>query len=84
MRKGEEIMVLKFKNVEKRLSDSLIFPAFNLHIQVAEVTAIHASLNVENSITNVEKEMPVLNGQILIEDKRDFNRSIFQKLAFYS
>ena len=31
--KVKRIMVLKFNNVEKRLSDSLVFPAFNLHIR---------------------------------------------------
>ena len=39
-------MGLKFNNVEKRLSDSLVFPAFNLHVDGTEVTAIYSSLNV--------------------------------------
>lgn len=46
-------MVLQFKDVEKRLSDSLIFPEFNLRVQASEIIAIHVSLN----------------GQILVEDK---------------
>ena len=39
-------MSLQFTNVEKRLNDSLVFPAFNLHIDGSQVTAIHSSLNV--------------------------------------
>lgn len=60
-------MVLEFNNVEKRLSDSLVFPAFNLHIAVAEVTAIYSSLNVRTTILQMLiKEMPILNGEILV------------------
>ena len=63
-------MVLKFKDVEKRLSDSLIFPEFNLHIQAAEIIAIYASLNVRTTVLQMlKKEMPILNGEILVEDK---------------
>lgn len=63
-------MVLKFNDVEKRLNDSLIFPNFNLHIEKAEVTAIYSNLNVRMTILQMlTKELPILNGQILIEDK---------------
>lgn len=60
-------MVLKFINVEKRLSDSLVFPAFNLNIDEAEVTAIYSSLNVRTTILQMlTRESPILNGEILI------------------
>lgn len=69
-KRGESLMVLKFKDVEKRLNDSLIFPEFNLHIKAAEVTAIYASLNVRMTVLQMlKKEMPILNGQILAGDK---------------
>ena len=62
-------MVLKFINVEKRLSDSLVFPAFNLHVDGAEVTAIYSSLNVRMTILQMlTRETPMLNGEILIEN----------------
>ena len=60
-------MVLKFNNVEKRLSDSLVFPTFNLHMVEAEVTAIYSSLNVRTTILQMlTKEMPILNGEIFV------------------
>ena len=65
---GDQTMVLKFNNVEKRLSDSLIFPAFNLHI-AEEVTAIYSSLNVRTTLLQMlTREMPILNGEILVEN----------------
>lgn len=69
-RKGESLMVLKFIDVEKRLSDSLIFPEFNLHMKAAEIIAIYASVNVRTTILQMlKKEMPILNGQILVRDR---------------
>lgn len=60
-------MVLEFNNVEKRLSDSLVFPAFNLHIAEAEVTAIYSSLNVRTTLLQMlTREIPILNGEILV------------------
>lgn len=60
-------MVLKFNDVEKRLNDSLVFPAFNLHIANKEVTAIHSSLNVRETLLQMlTKKMPVVNGEITI------------------
>ena len=62
-------MGLQFTNVEKRLKDSLIFPAFNLHIGDSQVTAIHSSLNVRNTLLDMlTRKMPVLNGEIFIRD----------------
>lgn len=61
-------MVLTFNEVEKSSSDSLIFPAFTLHI-AEEVTAIYSSLNVRTTILQMlTKEMPILNGEILVGD----------------
>jgi ABC-2 type transport system ATP-binding protein len=62
-------MVLKFNNVEKRLGDSLVFPAFNLHIDGSHVTAIHSSLNVRSTLLQMlTKKIPVVMGEILIEN----------------
>lgn len=60
--------------MEKSLSDSIVFPAFNLHITTAEVTAIYSSLNVRLTILQMlTKEVPILNGQILVGDKEISN-----------
>ena len=62
-------MGLQFTNVEKRLNDSLVFPAFNLHIDSNQVTAIHSSLNVRNTLLQMlTKKIPVVNGEIYIEN----------------
>ena len=62
-------MVLKFNNVEKRSSDSLVFPAFNLHIDGSQITAIHSSLNVRSTLLQMlTKKIPVVMGEILIEN----------------
>lgn len=62
-------MVLKFNDVEKRLSDALIFPSFNLQIIEAEVAAIYSNLNVRNTLLQMlMKEIPILNGEIFIEN----------------
>lgn len=56
-------------NVEKRLNDTLVFPAFNLHVGESQVVAIYSSLNVRNTLLQMlTRQMPVLNGEILIED----------------
>lgn len=49
------------------MSDSLVFPAFNLHISEADVTAIHSSLNVRMTILQMlTQELPILNGEISV------------------
>lgn len=75
-------MVLKFNDVEKRLSDSLIFPAFNLHIGEAEVTAIYSSLNVRTTLLQMlTKEMPILNGEIHIENN-EISKANLKEIGF--
>ncbi|WP_249336688.1 LytTR family transcriptional regulator DNA-binding domain-containing protein [Sporosarcina sp. Marseille-Q4063] len=75
-------MVLKFNNVEKRLSDSLVFPAFNLHIVGTKVTAIYSSLNVRNTILQMlTKEIPVVIGEISI-DNIDLSKVNLSEIGF--
>ncbi|MBO1909981.1 ATP-binding cassette domain-containing protein, partial [Microvirga sp. 3-52] len=51
------------------MSDSLVFPAFNLHINGTEVTAIYSSLNVRSTLLQMlTKEIPVVMGEIFIRN----------------
>jgi len=60
-------MSLQFTNVEKRLNDTLIFPAFNLQVGSSQVTAIYSSLNVRSTLLQMlTREIPILNGEISI------------------
>ena len=60
-------MSLQFTNVEKRLNDSLVFPAFDLNIENSEVTAIHSGLNVRETLLHMlTRKIPVVNGRITI------------------
>ncbi len=69
MMKRCETMGLQFTNVEKRLNDTLVFPAFNLHIGDSQVTAIYSSLNVRETLLHMlTRQIPILNGEILIGD----------------
>ncbi|MEK5037040.1 LytTR family transcriptional regulator DNA-binding domain-containing protein [Sporosarcina sp. FSL K6-3457] len=62
-------MSLRFTNVEKRLKDTLVFPAFNLQIESSQVTVIHSSLNVRHTLLQMlTREIPILNGEILIDN----------------
>ncbi|MFD1927734.1 LytTR family transcriptional regulator DNA-binding domain-containing protein [Sporosarcina siberiensis] len=60
-------MSLQFKNVEKRLNDSLVFPAFNIQIDGGGITAIHSGLNVRETLLHMlTRKTPVVNGGITI------------------
>ncbi len=60
-------MSIQFLNVEKRLNDSLVFPAFDLQIDDREVTAIHSGLNVRETLIHMlTRKGPVVNGGITI------------------
>ncbi|WP_342506504.1 LytTR family transcriptional regulator DNA-binding domain-containing protein [Sporosarcina sp. FSL K6-2383] len=60
-------MSLQFTNVEKRLNDTLIFPAFNLRVDSSQTTAIYSSLNVRYTLLQMlTREIPILNGEISI------------------
>ena len=62
-------MGLRFTNVEKRLNDSLIFPAFNLYIRDKEVTAVYSSLNVRETLLHMlTGKASVAIGEISIKD----------------
>lgn len=60
-------MSMQFMNVEKRLNDSLVFPAFNLEINDGGVTAIHSGLNVRETLLHMLiRKLPVVNGEITL------------------
>ena len=60
-------MSMQFMNVEKRLNDSLVFPAFDLQIEDRKVTAIHSGLNVRETLLHMlTRKIPVVNGGITI------------------
>lgn len=60
---------MQFRNVEKRLNDSLVFPAFDLQINDNEVTAIHSGLNVRETLLHMlTRKMPIVNGEITIDN----------------
>ncbi|MHA6261131.1 LytTR family transcriptional regulator DNA-binding domain-containing protein [Sporosarcina sp. CAU 1771] len=62
-------MSLQFKNVEKRLNDSLVFPAFDLHVQTKQVTSVHSNLNVRETILQMlTMKIPISNGEIIVGD----------------
>lgn len=43
-------MSLKFMNAEKHINDSLVFPSFNLSLNLGKVTAIHSSVSVREQL----------------------------------
>lgn len=61
-------MSLQFINAEKRIHDSVIFPAFDLSIESGKVVAIYSSVNVREQLIEILLEKSILsNGEIRIE-----------------
>ena len=68
--------------MEKRLNDSLVFPAFNLHIDDKEVTAIYSRLNVRETLLHMlTRKIPVVNGEITI-DKIELSEVNLSEIGF--
>ena len=62
-------MGLQFTNVEKRLNDSLIFPAFNLHIDEKPSNCNpFRSKCTETLLHMLTRKIPVVNGEITIDN----------------
>lgn len=69
-------MALTFRNVEKRIHDTLIFPSFNLTIGEGEIVAIHCSVNVRTQIVGLLMGKTHLsNGEIHIEENSQSQHS---------
>lgn len=62
-------MSLQFINAEKRVHDSVIFPSFDLAIDVGKIVAVHTSVNVREQLIELLLEKSKLsNGEIRIGD----------------
>ena len=62
-------MSLQFINAEKRIHDSVVFPAFDLSIDSGKVVAVYSSVNVREQLIELLLEKSKLsNGEIRIGD----------------
>ncbi|MGG0668867.1 LytTR family transcriptional regulator DNA-binding domain-containing protein [Sporosarcina koreensis] len=60
-------MSLQFINAEKRIHDSVIFPSFDLSIDLGKIVAVHSSVNVREQLIELLLERSKLsNGEIRI------------------
>ncbi|WP_432363424.1 LytTR family transcriptional regulator DNA-binding domain-containing protein [Sporosarcina sp. UB5] len=75
-------MSLQFINAEKRIHDSIIFPSFDLSIELGNVVAVYSSVNVREQLIELLLEKSKLsNGEIRIgESGISENKS---KIGFY-
>lgn len=46
-------MVLSFRQAEKQLSDTVVFPAFSLSVEPGKVTAIHSNVNIRQQLMDL-------------------------------
>ncbi|MGN7385754.1 LytTR family transcriptional regulator DNA-binding domain-containing protein [Sporosarcina sp. SAFN-015] len=62
-------MSLQFINAEKRIHDSVVFPSFDLSIDLGKVVAVYSSVNVREQLIELLLEKSKLsNGEIRIGD----------------
>lgn len=62
-------MSLQFINAEKRIHDSIIFPSFDLSIDVGKIVAVHSSVNVREQLIELLLEKSKLSdGEIRVGD----------------
>ncbi|WP_252501794.1 LytTR family transcriptional regulator DNA-binding domain-containing protein [Sporosarcina sp. Marseille-Q4943] len=75
-------MSLQFINAEKRIHDSVVFPAFDLSIEPGKLVAVYSSVNVREQLIELLLEKSKLsNGEIRIgESGISENKS---KIGFY-
>ena len=60
-------MSLQFINAEKRIHDSVVFPAFDLSIDSGKAVAVYSSVNVRERLIELLLERSKLsNGEIRI------------------
>lgn len=63
-------MSLQFINAEKRVNDTVVFPSFDLSIELGKVVAVYSSVNVrEQLIELLLKKSKLSNGEIRIEER---------------
>lgn len=62
-------MSLQFINAEKRIHDSVVFPAFDLSVDAGKVVAVYSSVNVREQLIELLLERSKLtNGEIRVGD----------------
>ncbi len=68
-------MSVIFFNVEKRIQDTVVFPAFNLSINTGQIVAIYTNVNIRVQLIDLllGKTSPS-QGKIRIEDRKDSNQ----------
>lgn len=75
-------MSLQFINAEKRIHDSVVFPAFDLSVDAGKVVAVYSSVNVREQLIELLLEKSKLsNGEIRIGESGDSKNK--PKIGFF-
>src|SRR5690625_5373524 len=77
---GEEMSVLTITDLESHQQDTLLFPAINLSIDQAHVTAIYANLNVRQVLLDIiTGRGSTGNGSIHVNGIAPNNKNAYKK-----
>lgn len=75
-------MSLQFINAEKRVHDSIVFPAFDLSIGPGKIVAVYSSVNVREQLIKLLLEQTILsNGEIRVGESGISENK--QQIGFY-
>ena len=75
-------MSIQFINAEKRIHDSVVFPAFDLSIDSGKVVAVYSSVNVrEQLIELLLGKSKLSNGEIRVGDNDISDKN--EKIGFF-
>lgn len=63
--------VLSIENIERHSKDTILFPVFSLKVDEEEITAIHSTLNVRNTLLNMFiGKTPISSGEIRVNGNK--------------